>query len=83
MYYTYIIKSCENKIYIGVSSKNLREKIEDHRDGVNGAIKIKKPFHLIFASRASTHDDGVLKKLFIQSMFKAGCITFERLGKVS
>lgn len=83
MYYTYIIKGCESKVYIGVSEKNLRKKIQDHREGTNGAFKIKKPFSLIFVSKVSTFEEGVLKKLFILSMIKAGCITFNRLGKVS
>ena len=83
MYYTYIIKSCSSKIYIGVSDKDLREKIKDHRHGSNGAVKIKKPFSLIYASKVTTLAEGESKKLYIMSMFRAGCITFKRLGKVS
>jgi len=74
MFYTYIIKGCGNRVYIGLTHRKLSSKLSDHRRGSNGAFKIKTPFSLIFVSKSDSLDEGKRKKSFIKAMYRAGLL---------
>jgi len=82
MHYVYIIKGPRNTVYVGLTKKDLKRKIEEHRGGV-GAIRIDTPFHLVYAFQTRSESEAQLKKSFIKALFKANCLTFKNtLGMV-
>jgi len=82
MCYVYIIKGPHNTVYVGVTCKDIRKKLEEHRDG-KGGVKLESPFHLIYVSQTKNREEARIKKEFIKSLFKAKCLTFKNTKAVS
>lgn len=72
----YIIRGSRNTVYVGITKKNLKSKMEEHRKGI-GAIKINSPFSLVYANPNLNMSEANLKKNFIKALFKAKCLTFK------
>jgi predicted GIY-YIG superfamily endonuclease len=76
MRYVYIIKGPKYTIYIGITKKDLRLQLEDHRKG-NDAVRIDDPFSLIYSFRATSEREAQQKKVLIKALFKAKCLNFK------
>ena len=76
MRYVYIIKGPKYTIYIGMTKKDLRTQLEDHRNG-NDAVKIGDPFSLIYSFKTNSEKEAQQKKDFIKALFKAKCLNFK------
>lgn len=76
MRYVYIIKGPKYTIYIGMTKKDLRSQIEDHRKG-NNAVKIEDPFSLIYSFKTNSEKEAQQKKNLIKALFKAKCLNFK------
>jgi len=75
MRYVYIIKGPHNRVYVGITKKDLKQKLEEHRNGVD-SVKIESPFSLIYAYQTKSELEAKQKKAFIKALFKAKCLTF-------
>ncbi|MBU0646283.1 GIY-YIG nuclease family protein [Patescibacteria group bacterium] len=47
MHYTYVLKCCEHKLYIG-SSSNLRQRIDEHQRRDVSSTRNRRPVQLIY-----------------------------------
>ena len=81
MYYVYIIRGPQSRLFVGITNKDLKLKMEEHRKGIN-SLKIKQPFSLIYASQITKLADAQQKKNFIKALFKAKCLTFRNIGEL-
>lgn len=67
MYYVYIlISKKDNKLYIG-STKNLKQRAEQHIRGQVLATKCRKPLELIYYEGFISKKDSLREELFLKS----------------
>ena len=60
MYHVYVIKSKKNgKRYIGFTSKDPHQRLEEHNSGSNTFTKALRPFELIYSEQ---HEDEIFAK---------------------
>jgi len=82
MCYVYIIKGPKSTVYVGITCKDIRRKMNDHREGID-SVKIESPFSLVYVAQTVSREEAQLKKEFIKSLFKAKCLTFKETKAVS
>lgn len=66
MYYLYILKLIDNKIYTG-STKNLRSRVTEHKKGKVKSTKNKRPIKLIHYEAYILKSDATRRERFLKS----------------
>lgn len=70
MYYVYFARSSKNdKVYVGKTSENPSERIDEHNQGSNEWTKLNGPFTLIYYEKYFCKKDAGMRELFYKSGF--------------
>lgn len=68
MYSVYLIKNLKNgKIYVGSTSKNSKERLEEHNKGTNKWTKGNRPFQLVYYEEYVCSTDARKREKFLKS----------------
>ena len=68
MFYTYVIKSIkDDKIYAG-HTNNLKERIQQHNQGLVPSTKNRRPFKLLYCEACNILEDAIKR----EKSFKTG-----------
>ncbi|MBI2310694.1 GIY-YIG nuclease family protein [Candidatus Collierbacteria bacterium] len=67
MYSVYFLKAKNNKIYVGVTSKNPAERLNEHNLGSNQFTKQNKPFILIYYEQYHCLQDAMLRERYYKT----------------
>ena len=69
MYYNYVIKSKKDgKLYIGFTN-NLKERIENHNNGLVKSTKDRRPFKLIYYEACLNKNDAIRREKSLKTGF--------------
>ena len=66
MYYAYLLKLSNNKIYTG-STKDLKQRIADHNEGKNISTKPFRPIKLVYYCAFPTKTQGLKFELYLKT----------------
>lgn len=67
-YNIYVIKSLKNnKRYVGMTSKDVSSRLEEHNNGVNKFTKNNRPFKLIYFETDYCKDCALKREKFLKS----------------
>jgi putative endonuclease len=70
MYYIYFLKRLKNgKIYVGYTSKNPNDRLEEHNQGCNNWSKNNSPLVLIYFEKYHCKIDAMEREKFYKSGF--------------
>lgn len=68
MFYVYFAKSLRNgKVYVGFTSKNPVDRVNEHNSGCNQWSKNNRPFKLIYYESLICEDDARQRERFYKS----------------
>lgn len=68
MYYTYLLVSNLNeKSYVGSTSKNPIERLEEHNNGTNEFTKVGRPWKLVYYEQYACKKCSLLRETFLKS----------------
>ncbi|PJE50483.1 MAG: excinuclease ABC subunit C [Candidatus Yanofskybacteria bacterium CG10_big_fil_rev_8_21_14_0_10_36_16] len=69
MYYTYILLSkADNHFYVGISS-NLKQRLDEHKNGKVKATKNRRPLILIYYECCLNKKDAIKREQYLKSGF--------------
>lgn len=67
MYSVYLIKSLKNgKVYVGLTGKNSKERLEEHNKGANKWTKGNRPFKLVYYEEYVCNADARKREKFLK-----------------
>lgn len=70
MFTVYFLKSIRNKkIYVGVTGKDVNERLSEHNNGSNKFTRSNKPFTLIYFEKYMCSEDARQREKFYKSGF--------------
>jgi len=70
MYYIYFAKSLKNgKVYVGSTSKEPQQRVDEHNNGSNKWSSINKPLKLIYYEKYFCDKDSSQREKFYKSGF--------------
>lgn len=68
MFYTYVLRSIKNdKRYIGQTSKDVFDRLQEHNGGGNKWTRANGPFTLIFYEEYPTRTEAIQREHFLKS----------------
>jgi putative endonuclease len=68
MYYIYVLRSLRNsKRYIGFTTKQPKERLEEHNFGGNKWTRGNKPFKLIYQESFANKTEAIKREKFLKS----------------
>ncbi len=68
MYITYVLKSLKNnKRYIGYTSKDAYQRLNEHNKGCNKWTKQNRPFALVYFEKFKTKIEAIKREKFLKS----------------
>ena len=68
MYHVYILVSERNgKSYVGYTSKNAEERLNEHNLGSNKWTSLNKPFSLVYYESYVCKEDAIRREKFLKS----------------
>jgi putative endonuclease len=68
MYSVYLAKSTKNnKVYVGLTSRNPKERIKEHNSGSNKWSRANKPFKLVYFETFVCKEDAGRREKFFKS----------------
>ena len=70
MYYIYFLQSLHNnKIYVGSTSIQPKERLKQHNEGTNQFTKANRPFKLVYYEEYLCKSDARKRELFYKTGF--------------
>ena len=70
MYYVYFLKSLKNeKIYVGYTEKDPKDRLKEHNQGCNSWSKKNNPFILLYFEKYHCKTDAITRESFYKSGF--------------
>jgi putative endonuclease len=68
MFYTYVLKSDMNsKRYVGQTSKDVFQRLQDHNNGSNKWTRINGPFRVVYFEEYVTKTEAIKREHFLKS----------------
>ena len=68
MYIVYVLKSKRNnKRYVGYTSKNINERLEEHNSGSNQFTRQNKPFTILHTEKYENKREAIKRERFLKS----------------
>lgn len=61
MFYVYILKSSDGKLYIGYT-KDLRRRLKEHNSGLVKSTKLRIPFHVVYYEAYAYQQDATKRE---------------------
>ena len=68
MFIVYLIKSLKsNKVYVGETNKDVKNRLKEHNQGSNSWTKQHKPFRLVYYESFYCKKDALHREKFLKS----------------
>jgi len=79
LYSVYILKGQNKAVFVGLTEKDLKTRIEEHCDGEHSLIE--SPFSLAYSFQTKDKSEAYLKREFIKALFRSKCLTFKNSSR--
>jgi putative endonuclease len=66
MYYVYILRNNDGRLYIGYT-EDLRRRFKEHNDGLSSATKPYRPWKLIFYEAYTSKKDAKRREIYLKT----------------
>lgn len=68
MYSVYVLRSLKNdKRYVGFTSKDINERLNEHNSGSNKWTRANKPFELKYSEQYIEKKEAIVREKFLKS----------------
>lgn len=66
-YYTYVLLSEKGGMFYTGTTNNLKKRLAEHNNGLNGSTKSRIPFKLIYAESCTNKDDAFRRERYLKT----------------
>ena len=67
MYYTYVLQSLKDMDFYTGFTKDLKQRFEQHKKGLVGSTKNRRPLKLIYCEACINKEDAIRREKYLKS----------------